>query len=312
MKVVFAGSPEFSTHALKALVGSKHQVVAVYSQPDKPKGRGKKLTVTPVKAVAECLNIPVLTPKNFKEATDREKLASFDADVMIVIAYGLILPESVLNLFKYGCINLHASILPKYRGASPIQEALLKGDEESGVSVMQMDKGMDTGEVLAIAKCPIDKMDNALMLHDKLAAVGIPSLLSLLDDLDEGKSVPSKKQDDAKASYCQKIQKQDALISWLDDATTNINKIRAYNPWPMAYFSWQDKTIRVLQATKMDLESDHQPGEILAYDKDGLVIACAKDAIKITMLQLPGKKAIEIKDCVNGNANLFSINQVLS
>lgn len=310
MRIVFAGSPEIATPLLLALLESPHQVVGVYTQPDKPKGRGKALLPTPIKELALSHQIPVFTPNNFKEAKTLEQLKSLKADVMVVMAYGLLLPATVLTTPQHGCINVHVSLLPKYRGASPIQAALLNGEDETGVSIMQMDKGMDTGDILRVSTCPIEKKETSQTLHDKLSTLSITPLIEVLDELEQGVRQERVKQDNQQATLANKINKQDALINWQDEASLIERQVRAYFPWPVAHFEFSGSLIKVLEATVTE-SFNGKPGEILQYSREGLVIACYKGALCITKLQLPGKKALDISQCFNGRAGLFKVGALL-
>ncbi len=310
MRIVFAGSPEIACPLLEALLHSPHEIVGVYTQPDKQKGRGKVMMPTPVKALALKHHLPVCTPVNFKRSETIDELKALAPDVMVVMAYGLILPDSVLSIPTHGALNVHVSLLPKYRGASPIQAALLNGEQETGVSIMQMDKGLDTGDVLSVKTCDIQATDTSLSLHDKLAVLSLEPLLGVLDCLQRGDGLNKVVQDDAKASFAPKINKQDALIDWQLEAAILERKVRAYYPWPVAYFKFEETLIKVLEASWLE-EANGHPGEVLQYNREGLIIACGQGALCIQKLQMPGKKALSIGECFNGRADLFKVGLIL-
>ena len=233
MKVIFAGTPEFSVKTLEALIHSSHSVVAVYTQPDRPAGRGRQLTKSPVKQLAEFNHIPVLQPTTLRDPVEQQKLMDFKADVMVVVAYGLILPKPVLSAPRLGCINIHASLLPRFRGAAPIQRAILAGDTETGITIMQMDEGLDTGAMLKKIYCPIEKTDTSATLHEKLAKLGADALIETLENLT---TITPEPQDESKATYAHKISKEEAEIDWHTSAKELSQKIRAFDPWPVAFF----------------------------------------------------------------------------
>jgi methionyl-tRNA formyltransferase len=300
MKIIFAGTPDFSVPTLQALINSKHEVIAVYSQPERPAGRGRKLTASAVKAKALEHNIPIYQPENLKNHEQQQILAAMNADVMIVVAYGLILPEIVLNTPKYGCLNIHASILPRWRGAAPIQRAIEAGDPESGVSIMQMDIGLDTGDILAILTTEITAKDTAQMLHDRLSNLGSTALLKTLEEIEQSKLVPIK-QDEDLVTYAHKLSKTEAQINWQENAETIVKKIQAFNPWPVAFTQFQGQVLRIWQAEIVDLTSNKQlssarGGVILKIDKQGIEIVTGKGIIRLTSIQPTGKKAMPAYD----------------
>lgn len=301
MKIVFAGTPDFAAAHLRALIDAKFDVIAAYTQPDRPAGRGKKLTPSAVKTLALQHNIPVEQPLNFKDESAVETLAKYDADVMVVVAYGLILPKSVLQTPKQGCLNVHGSILPKWRGAAPIQRSLWAGDKETGVTIMQMDEGLDTGDILAVEKTAISDQDTSASLYQKLAEIGPRALISTLHKLS---SITPIKQDDEQATYAKKLSKEEAKLDWNMGADQLSRNVRAFNPWPVAWFKYNDQNIKVWQASVVDAQGKN--GQILDYSKLGLTIACEQSAIRITSLQLPNKKPQMVSDIYNGNATLFT------
>lgn len=314
LRIVFAGTPEFAAEHLKALLGSRHQVIAVYSQPDRPAGRGKKLSASPVKEVALAHDIPVYQPLNFKSPEAIAELASLDADLMVVVAYGLILPKAVLETPRLGCINVHASILPRWRGAAPIQRAIEAGDSETGVTIMQMDVGLDTGDMLIKAFCPILAEDTAATLHDKLITIGAPALLQALDGIQAGSSTPEP-QDDSLSNYAPKLAKEEAALNWQLSAAELERKVRAFNPFPVAHTKLMgaadDQRIRVWAATTSGATNTATPGVITRIDEHGLWVACAQGQLVLEQLQLPGKKALKVDEILRGHPDLFRVGQQL-
>jgi len=288
MKIIFAGTPHFAASALAALI-KEHQVVAVLTQPDRPAGRGMHLAASPVKQLALQHGLPVLQPSTLKSEETQHAIAALSADVMVVAAYGLILPKSVLQLPRYGCLNIHASLLPRWRGAAPIQRAILAGDSETGITIMQMDEGLDTGDMLLRNACPIEATDTGHTLHDKLAELGASSILEALRHLRERRLVPVR-QDDGAASYAFKLVKSEAKIDWRQDARQIERAVRAYNPFPVCHASIDGVMIKIWQAG-LCAEKKGEPGNVLAVDKRGITVACGKDALRLEMLQRPGGKA---------------------
>ena len=309
LKVIFAGTPDFAAQHLAALLDSKHDVVAVYTQPDRPAGRGKKLTASPVKVLGEEHNIPVYQPASLKQDAAQQELAAIDADIMVVVAYGLLLPTAVLNAPKLGCINVHGSILPKWRGAAPIQRAIWAGDSETGVTIMQMDEGLDTGDMLHIATLPIESSDTSATLYDKLAALGPKALVDVLDNFG---SYSPEKQDDALATYAKKLSKEEALINWHDNAAQIERNIRAFNPWPVAWMKIDEHNVKVWSGDVVALDKAVSPGTIVSANKEGITIATGKGALRITSLQIPGKKALPAADVINARQAWFEIGRNLT
>ncbi len=309
MKIIFAGTPEFSAVALNTLLDSEHEVIAVYTQPDRPAGRGRKLTASPVKALALEHDIPVYQPVSLKDEASQQQLKALQADVMVVVAYGLILPEAVLQAPEYGCLNIHASILPRWRGAAPIQRAILAGDSQSGVTIMQMDQGLDTGDMLAIKTCDITQEDTGSSLHDKLADLGASALLQTLEDIMANRLQPQP-QDDSQATYAHKLDKQEARIDWQhEDAALIVRKIQAFNSWPVAYTDYNGKSLRLWQARLLPMEKDtpQDPssfGKVLAESASGIDILARGGLVRVLELQMPGKKRIMVKDFINGQSLL--------
>ncbi len=272
LRIIFAGTPDFAASHLQGLLDAgEHDIIAVYTQPDRPAGRGKKLKPSPVKALAEQQQLPVFQPASLRNEEAQQQLAELHADLMVVVAYGLLLPPPVLAVPRLGCINVHASLLPRWRGAAPIQRAIEAGDTDSGVTIMQMDIGLDTGDMLLKSRCAITAEDTAASLHDKLAELGVPALDNALRSLAAGEALPQK-QDDALTCYADKISKAEALINWREPAELISRKIRAFNPFPIAFTLLNGERIKVWQATV--LNDDGQPGVISAADKNGIVVGC--------------------------------------
>lgn len=311
LKIVFAGTPDFAARHLAALLSSEHDVIAVYTQPDRPAGRGKKLTASPVKQIALEHDIAVYQPENFKSEEAKQALADLDADLMVVVAYGLLLPQAVLDTPKLGCINVHGSILPRWRGAAPIQRAIWAGDEETGVTIMQMDIGLDTGDMLSIARLPIESSDTSASMYEKLADLGPSALLDCLTDIAQGSAVATK-QDDALANYAKKLSKEEARINWNDDAEHIERCVRAFNPWPMSHFEAADNSIKVWQSRVAEQTTDQAAGTIIQADKTGIYVATGKGVLVLLQLQVPGKKAMSVQDILNARASWFEVGSVLS
>lgn len=302
-KIIYAGTPDFAVPALQALIDGQsdtYEVVAIYSQPDRPAGRGRKLQASPVKQCALDANIPVYQPLNFKAAEDCQILQDLQPDLMVVAAYGLLLPESVLTIPTHGCVNLHASILPRWRGAAPIQRAIEAGDSETGITLMQMDIGLDTGDMLAKAVTPISNVETGQTLHDRLSELGGPLLMQHLPQLLEG-TLKGEKQDGALANYAKKLSKAEAQLDFNLSALALSRKIRAMSPWPICYTQRNGKPLRFWMAEALEDNADSLPGTVIACTKQGLDIATGDGILRITKLQLPGGKPLNIKDFVNAN-----------
>lgn len=304
LRIIFAGTPDFSVAPLQTLIDSQHEVIAVYTQPDRPAGRGRKLTASPVKQVALENDIPVFQPESLRDAEAQQTLNDLNADIMIVVAYGLILPQVVLDMPKMGCLNIHASLLPRWRGAAPIQRAIESGDQQSGVTIMQMNAGLDTGDMLYKIATDITEEDSAQTLHDRLSELGCKALMSTLEGLQNGTITPEK-QDESLVTYAEKMHKEEALIQWQQPALKIIRKIQAFNPWPVAYTLYQEQPLRVWQArqlsnaeqTELSLRSDNnQPGLVLALSKQGLIVATGDQPICLQKVQPAGKKAMSAYD----------------
>lgn len=311
LKIVFAGTPDFAARHLAALLSSEHDVIAVYTQPDRPAGRGKKLTASPVKNIALEHDIPVYQPENFKSDEAKQELADLNADLMVVVAYGLLLPQAVLDTPKLGCINVHGSILPRWRGAAPIQRSIWAGDKETGVTIMQMDIGLDTGDMLKIATLPIESTDTSATMYEKLAELGPDALVECLADIAEGNAV-AEKQDDELANYAKKLSKEEARIDWSDDAEHIERCVRAFNPWPMSHFEAADNSIKVWQSRVDEQITDKPAGTILQADKTGIYITTGNGVLVLEQLQVPGKKAMAVQDILNSRASWFEVGSQLA
>ncbi len=289
MKIIFAGTPQFAASALEAL-SREHQIIAVLTQPDRPAGRGMHMAASPVKLLALKQGLPIMQPATLKTPEAQRVIADLDADVMVVAAYGLILPKAVLQLPRYGCLNIHASLLPRWRGAAPIQRAILAGDTETGITIMQMDEGLDTGDMLLHRTCPIAAKDTAQSLHDKLAVLGAESILKALHLQEAGHLNPIKQNEDA-ACYAAKLIKSEAHIDWRVDATQIERAVRAYNPAPVCHATLNGVAIKIWQASLYSGVNDCVPGTVLVVNKTGISVACGNGAITLEVLQRPGGKA---------------------
>lgn len=301
MNIIFAGTPEFAKVALQALLNTEHKIIAVYTQPDRKAGRGQKLTASPVKTLALEHNIPVYQPLHFKSSTEeglsaQAELQALNADVMVVAAYGLILPQAVLDMPKYGCLNIHASLLPRWRGAAPIHRAIQTGDSETGVTIMQMAKGLDTGDMLYKIACPIYQHDTTATLHDTLANIGATAICEVLKDEQTLLNYQAQRQvqDESLTNYAEKISKDEAKIDWQQTAQQIDLNIRAFNPAPVAFCMLDDsQNLRVWSAQISDMTHQTSCGEILNIDKHGVTVACGQGtSLRLTELQWAGGKAL--------------------
>ena len=307
LNIIFAGTPDFAARHLAALVSQgAHNIIAVYTQPDRPAGRGKQLQASEVKSLAMLCGIPVYQPATLKTPEAQAELAALKPDLMIVVAYGLLLPQAVLDIPRFGCINVHGSILPRWRGAAPIQRAIEAGDKETGVTIMQMDAGLDTGPMLLISSCEIATDETYGSLHDKLAQLGPLALQEVLADIANGTS-EAEIQNDAESTYAKKIDKTETEINWQDSATQIANRIRAFNPAPVAFTLLDGERLKLWHAQASDEKHNCLPGEIIRADKNGLAIAAGQGSVIITQLQLPGGKALPVQDILNGHAARLTV-----
>ena len=311
LKIIFAGTPEFAAIALEALTLTRHQVVAVYTQPDRASGRGLKVTGSPVKEAAFTFNIPVYQPVSLKDVHEQDVLRKFNADLMVVAAYGLILPKAVLTIPRYGCINIHASLLPRWRGAAPIHRAILAGDKTSGITIMQMDEGLDTGAMLLKHQYTLTEDETAQTLHDRLAKMGAEAINEALELLAHNKLAPEQ-QDESLATYAKKITKEEALLDWNQPAVELERKVRAFNPWPVAFANWQGKPLRIGAACVVAQQDKHAPGAIVNASRDGIDIATSQDVLRLLKLQLPGGKMISAGDFYNAHRDHLMVGNLIS
>ncbi len=303
MNIIYAGTPDFAVPALQALMASGHEVLAVYTQPDRPAGRGRKLQFGPVKQVAVDAGIPVEQPLSLKDNEAQNVLRDFQADVMVVAAYGLMLPQVVLDMPRYGCLNIHASLLPRWRGAAPIQRAIQAGDAQTGVTIMQMALGLDTGDILYKTACPITADDTGQTIHDKLAVDGAEAILKVLEQI-EHKTLSPEKQDERLTCYAHKLTKQEAEIDWSQSARQIDQAIRAFNPWPVAYTRFNGKPLRLFMSSVLDPASEQAAGTVIDESAEGIKIATGEGVLNLTRLQLSGKKAMDVADFLNGHSLL--------
>nr|WP_295376914.1 methionyl-tRNA formyltransferase [Pseudoxanthomonas sp.] len=305
MRIVFAGTPAFAVPSLRA-AHARNEVVAVYTQPDRPAGRGRGLTPSPVKLEAIQRGIPVLQPESLRRKSSQEALRELAPDLMIVVAYGLILPQAVLDIPRYGCWNVHASLLPRWRGAAPIQRAIEAGDAETGVCLMQMEAGLDTGPVLLSQRTPIGEQETGGQLHDRLSELGARVLADGLGLLRAGMRPMAQRQPEAGANYAHKLEKHEARLDWAQPADVLARKVRAFEPWPVAEASVAGERLRIHGAIALDLAHRAEPGTLLAAGRQGLDIACGQGALRLRVVQREGGKAITAADYLNARRDLVS------
>lgn len=299
MKIIYMGTPDFSVAPLEAILQAGHEVTAVVTQPDKQKGRGKEVQMTPVKECALKHGIPVLQPVKIKEPEAVAELKKYPADIFVVAAFGQLLTEEILNMPKFGCINIHASLLPAYRGAAPIQRVIINGEEKTGVTIQQMAKGLDTGDMLLKKEISIDPKETGGSLHDKLSAAGAELIVEALSKIEKGEVVPEK-QDDALSCYAKKLDKAMGLIDFDQSAVSIERLIRGLNPWPSAYTLYKGKTLKIWEADVVPLEKKEEPGTVVFVAKDFFDIATKEGALRVKSLQLEGKKKVAVKDFLLG------------
>ncbi len=301
LNIVYAGTPEFAATALAALLQTGHHISAVYTQPDRPAGRGRKLKASPVKELALAHNIDVRQPESLKDAETQQALAALRPDVMIVAAYGLLLPPDVLAIPRLGCLNIHASLLPRWRGAAPIQRAIIEGDAETGVTIMQMDVGLDTGDMLYKLATPITSEDNAQRLHDRLAELGARGIVEALEAIQAGGLTPEP-QDETLANYAKKLSKAEATIDWQHGAAQIARRVAGFNPWPVAQTTFEDKVLRIWEAEAV-ADAAHAPaGSVIASSKEGIDVACGEGTLRLKRLQLPGGKPLSAAEFLNSRS----------
>jgi methionyl-tRNA formyltransferase len=301
LNIVYAGTPEFAATALAALLETEHRISAVYTQPDRPAGRGRKLKASPVKELALEHGIEVRQPESLKDGDTQQALAALEPDVMIVAAYGLLLPAEVLAIPRLGCLNIHASLLPRWRGAAPIQRAILEGDAETGVTIMQMDVGLDTGDMLYKLATPITAEDNSQHLHDRLAELGAQAIVEALQAIQAG-SIPPEPQDDALANYAKKLSKAEAAIDWQQSAAQIARQVAAFNPWPVAQTQLEEKVLRIWEAEALPDSANASPGHVIAEAKQGIDVVCGEGTLRLKRLQLPGGKPLSAAEFLNGRS----------
>jgi len=302
-RIIFAGTPDFSVACLSALLGTQHEVCAVYTQPDRRAGRGRKLLPSPVKALALEHHIPVYQPVSLRKAEAQAELAALNADIMIVVAYGLLLPQKVLDMPRLGCINVHASLLPRWRGAAPIQRALLAGDNTTGITLMQMDKGLDTGAMLADVNCPIHAKDTGQDLHDRLAALGAELLAKHIDTVE---TLTPVAQDNDLANYAHKLEKKESLLDWQDDAELLARKIRAFTPWPGTQVSLFDQKLRVHAVEVIDTDTVGDVGSIISCQRTGIDVQTGKGILRLLTVQKAGGRPLSVADFLNGHPHYLT------
>jgi methionyl-tRNA formyltransferase len=312
LNIIFAGTPEFAANSLDAIIKQGHHVIAVYTQPDRRAGRGKKILKSAVKVVAQAHGLPVYQPEKLTDQDAKNELAALKPDLMIVAAYGLLLPTEVLATPTLGCVNIHASLLPRWRGAAPIQRAIQAGDTETGITIMQMDEGLDTGNMLMKVSTPITETDSGATLHDKLSELGSTAILRFLESIKDKKPEQGEAQKNELANYAHKLRKQEAAIDWSDDAHQICLSIRAFNPTPVAFLTLNNERIRVFEAEIVHDTVYSEPAMVLEKNKHGIVVSCGKHAIRILKLQLPGAKAITAQAFFHGGKNILNVGDNLN
>ncbi|MEN9916223.1 MAG: methionyl-tRNA formyltransferase [Pseudomonadota bacterium] len=310
MKLIFAGTPEFALPSLQALLNSNHEICAVYTQPDRPAGRGRKLLMSPIKKLALENKLLVYQPTSLRDAKEQKKLAAFHADLMVVVAYGLILPPTILNTPRFGCINVHASLLPRWRGAAPIQRAILAGDQETGVTIMQMDEGLDTGEMIKKYSCPIEPNDTTETLQHRLADLGARALVESLTAIESG-TYQSEPQNEKDSNYAKKIKKLEAEVDWEKPATYLDRLVRAFHPKPIARVVLGKPILLICKAEVLDENTTEKPGLILKADREGIDVATGKGVLRLLEVQWPGGRCLPISSFIHGKSELFHVGAIL-
>ncbi len=311
LRIAFAGTPDFAASHLKALISAGYNILGVYTQPDRPAGRGKYDKPSPVKTLALESNLPVFQPYSLKDDKAQKQLKALNLDVMVVVAYGLILPQAVLDIPRFGCINVHASLLPRWRGAAPIERAMLAGDEKTGITIMQMDAGLDTGDMLLSKATPIEADDNSASLTARLTSIGQKALLDVLKQI-QSETLSPLPQDDKQSTYAAKLSKEEALIVWNKDAKEILQQINAFYPRSPAYSFYKGQRLRIIQASAQAAALSCRVGTIDKIDPQGLMVACGNSSLLIKKIQLPGKAEISVKDFLNGRTDYFTVGSSFS
>ena len=306
LRIIYAGTPDFSVPALQALIDSEHEVVAVYTQPDRPSGRGRKIRLGPVKQLAVDNNIPVEQPLSLKPDDDQQTLRDYQPDLLVVAAYSLILPQAVLDIPSYGCLNIHASLLPRWRGAAPLQRAIQAGDAETGVTIMQMAAGLDTGDMLHKIIIPITASDGGESIHDSLSIKGATGLMTVIEQVVNGELQPEV-QDDSLSTYASKLNKAEGEIDWTKPAKEIDCLIRAFDAWPTAYTQYRGKPLKLLASRLIDSKSQVEAGTVISESKEGIDIATGDGVVRITRLQVPGGKKLDVRDFLNARSLLGEV-----
>lgn len=309
MKIIFAGTPEFAVPSLKQLINSQHEVVAVYTQPDRPAGRGRQLKASPVKELAEMYSLPVCQPASLKDAAVQQQLRDFNADAMVVVAYGLLLPDPVLAITKHGCINVHPSLLPRWRGAAPLQRCILAGDKKTGVATMQIDSGLDSGPLYLVEETDVLPLETSGQLHDRLAIVGAALLVKTLDLIESDKLKPTPQSEEGLV-YAEKLTKAEAALDWHQSARELQQLVCGYNPWPVAHVPYHGDRLRIWEAQAIDQTTTGPAGTVIALSKDGVDIATAKGVLRLLRVQLPGGKPLTAAEFINREQTL-AVGQLL-
>ncbi len=300
MRILFAGTPDFAVPSLETLINTDHDIVAVYTQPDRPVGRGRKLTAGPVKQTALNAGIPVYQPESLRPEAEIQQLIAHDADLMVVVAYGMILSQKVLDIPHLGCINVHASLLPRWRGAAPIQRAIIAGDRETGVTIMKMALKLDAGDMILKKNCPITELDTASSLHDRLSGLGAEALGEVIQGYERG-SVSGEVQDESLVTYAEKLVKAEAVIDWNQSAEFITRQVRGFNSWPVAQTIYNDKVLRIWQAEAIDCSDQNVPGTVKINDKKQFYVATGKGYLNLQEVQLPGGKRMSASAFLNAH-----------